>query len=62
MLILAISLGSGLGAHFVPEVFSNMPQLIKDIGHSSIAVGGMSAILATLVLSFGGQQEKEISE
>jgi len=61
MLILAISLGSGLGVHFVPEVFSNMPQLIKDIGHSSIAVGGMSAILATLVLSIGGQQEEKVA-
>jgi len=62
MLILAISLGSGLGAHFVPEVFSNMPKIIQDIGHSSIAVGGMSAILATLVLSFGHDEtEKDIS-
>jgi len=55
-------LGSGLGVHFVPEVFSNMPQIIKDIGHSSIAVGGMSAILATIVLNFGGQQKEEINE
>jgi xanthine permease XanP len=58
MLILAISLGSGLGVHFVPEVFANMPQLIKDIGHSSIAVGGMAAILATLVLSFGHREDE----
>ena len=36
-----------------------MPQLIKDIGHSSIAVGGMSAIVATLVLSFGEESEEE---
>jgi len=62
MLILAISLGSGLGVHFVPEVFSNMPQLVKDIGHSSIAVGGMSAILATIVLSFSKQKEDEVNE
>jgi xanthine permease XanP len=53
MLILAIALGSGLGAHFVPEVFSHMPLLIQDIGKSSIAVGGLSAIVANLVLSFG---------
>ena len=59
MLILAISLGSGLGAHFVPEVFSNMPKLVQDIGHSSIAVGGLSAILATLVLNFGEVEEEE---
>lgn len=58
MLVLAISLGSGLGVHFVPEVLANMPQLIKDIGQSSIAVGGMSAILATLVLSFGNSKEE----
>jgi xanthine permease len=62
MLILAISLGSGLGAHFVPEVFSNMPKLVQDIGHSSIAVGGLSAILATLVLSIGEVEEEEIEE
>jgi xanthine permease XanP len=60
MLILAISLGSGLGSHFVPEVFSNMPKLIQDIGHSSIAVGGMSAILATVLLSFGDDEVEEV--
>lgn len=60
MLILAVSLGTGLGAHFVPEVFSNMPKLIKDIGHSPIAVGGMVAILTNLVLSVGtGKAEDE---
>ncbi len=36
-----------------------MPKIIQDIGHSSIAVGGMSAILATLVLSFGEEGEEE---
>ena len=53
MLVLAVSLGSGLGAHFVPEVFSNMPKLIKDIGHSPVAVGGVVAIIANLVLNLG---------
>jgi xanthine permease XanP len=62
MLILAISLGSGLGAHFVPEVFSSMPKLAQDIGHSSIAVGGLSAILATLILSFGEVEGDEAEE
>ncbi len=62
MLILAISLGSGLGVHFVPEVLSNMPKLIQDIGHSSIAVGGMSAIMATLLLSFGDDTVDDIEE
>jgi xanthine permease len=62
MLILAISLGSGLGVHFVPEVLSNMPKLVQDIGHSSIAVGGLSAILATLVLSFGDVEDDETEE
>jgi len=59
MLILAIALGSGLGAHFVPEVFSNMPVLIQDIGKSSIAVGGLSAIVANLILSFGEESHDD---
>ncbi len=58
MLVLAIALGSGLGAHFVPEVFSNMPKLIQDVGKSSIAVGGMAAVLATIVLSFGNDKNE----
>lgn len=49
----------GLIAHFVPEVFSNMPKLVQDIGHSSIAVGGLSAIFATLILSFGKVEDEE---
>ena len=63
MLILAISLGTGLGAHFVPEVFTNMPKLIKDIGHSPIAVGGMVAIVTNLTLSIGTGRaaEKDVS-
>lgn len=62
MLILAVSLGSGLGAHFVPEVFTYMPQIIKDIGHSPIAVGGMVAIIANLVLTLGtGKSEEAVA-
>jgi xanthine permease XanP len=63
MLVLAVSLGTGLGAHFVPEVFSNMPKLIKDIGHSPVAVGGVVAIIANLVLNLGaGPIEKDAAE
>ncbi len=53
MLVLAVSLGTGMGVHFVPEVFSHMPAIVQDIGRSSIAVGGLVAMATNFVLSIG---------
>ncbi len=50
MLIMAVSFGTGLGVTMVPELFAQMPDLIKNIFSSAITTGGISAILLTLLL------------
>jgi xanthine permease XanP len=49
-LILALSLGLGLGVTFVPELLQALPPLLKNTLSSGIATGGMSALLLNTVL------------
>jgi xanthine permease XanP len=49
-MILAISLGLGLGVTFVPEVTAHLPELLKSTLHSGIATGGLAALLLNILL------------
>lgn len=50
-LIIAISLGLGLGVQMVPEVFSNIANTeIKNIFSSGVTTGGITAIVLNLLL------------
>lgn len=48
--ILATSLGLGLGVTFVPEIVAMFPPLLKNTLSSGIATGGMCALLLNIVL------------
>lgn len=50
MLIVAISLGLGLGVAAVPDVLSHLPEVLKNIFGSPITIGAFSAILLNLFL------------
>ena len=50
MLIVAISLGLGLGVAAVPEVLTNLPEVLKNIFGSPITIGAFSAILLNFFL------------
>lgn len=50
LLIIAVSLGMGLGVSFVPELFINAPKLVTAIFGSAVTVSGLTAIVMTLVL------------
>jgi len=50
MLIIAVSLGIGLGLAFVPEVLSQTPKAIQQIFGSAITSGGLAALILNLVL------------
>ena len=50
LLIIAVSLGLGLGVSFVPELFANAPKLVTAIFGSALTVSGITAIIMTLVL------------
>ncbi|MGB5633565.1 MAG: nucleobase:cation symporter-2 family protein [Waterburya sp.] len=49
-IILAVSLGLGLGVTFVPEILENMPALVKSLFSSGISTGGITALLLNLIL------------
>ncbi len=50
MMIIAISMGLGLGVAFVPEILNPFPNIIKSIFSSSITTGGLTAILCNAIL------------
>jgi xanthine permease XanP len=49
-IILAISLGLGLGVTFVPEITEQLPALIRSTLQSGIATGGLTALLLNVLL------------
>lgn len=59
VLIVAISLGLGLGVAAVPEVLSQMPDALKNIFGSPITIGAFSAILLNIFLPEEHLQQEE---
>jgi xanthine permease XanP len=49
-IILAVSLGTGLGVTFVPELLSQLPALLRNTLSSGIATGGLCALLLNTIL------------
>ncbi len=49
-LILAVSLGMGLGVTFAPDILDQMPSLVKSIFSSGISAGGLSALVLNILL------------
>jgi xanthine permease XanP len=49
-LILAVSLGSGLGVTFVPELLDHLPALLRNTLSSGIATGGLCALMLNIIL------------
>ena len=49
-IILAVSLGLGLGVTFIPEILQQLPPLVKSIFSSGISTGGITALLLNIFL------------
>jgi xanthine permease XanP len=49
-IIIAVSIGLGLGVTFVPEILHFLPELLRHTLSSGIATGGMCALLLNTVL------------
>ena len=49
-IIVAVSLGLGLGVTFVPEILQAFPPLLKNTLSSGVATGGMCALFLNIVL------------
>jgi xanthine permease XanP len=56
-LIIATSLGFGLGIMTVPDALSQLPKWLADILSSPVTVAGFTAIILTLVLPKPHNQE-----
>jgi xanthine permease XanP len=50
MMIIAISIGMGLGVSMVPDVLSQLPELVRNVLISPVAMGAITAILLSLFL------------
>ncbi|MFO7895885.1 MAG: nucleobase:cation symporter-2 family protein [Candidatus Cloacimonadales bacterium] len=50
MMIMALSFGLGLGVMLVPDVLSKTPDVVQKIFGSPVSTGGLTAIIANLVL------------
>ena len=49
-LVMALSFSLGLSVELVPEILNNMPEIIKNIFSSGITTGGVTAILANILI------------
>jgi xanthine permease XanP len=49
-IILAASLGLGLGVSFVPQITQALPTVLRNALASGIATGGMCALLLNILL------------
>ena len=49
-LVLAVSLSLGLGVELMPDILQNAPESIKSIFSSGITTGGLTAIVANLLI------------
>ncbi|MFZ5649009.1 MAG: nucleobase:cation symporter-2 family protein [Bacillota bacterium] len=60
MLVVACSLGVGLGVTMVPGLFDKTPHIIKTIfGHSGIVTGAFVAVLLNAFLNYGDKESQE---
>ena len=50
LLIMAISFGFGLGVTFEPTILEHFPPIFKSIFSSGITTGGLTAIVANVLL------------
>ncbi len=62
ILIVAVSLGIGLGVTMVPDILKNVaPPEIKNVFSSGITAGGLTAILLSIVLPSRGSEQETTS-
>ena len=49
-LVLAVSLSLGLGVELMPDILKTAPEAIKGIFSSGITTGGLTAIIANVLI------------
>lgn len=61
-LVLAVSLSLGLGVELMPDILKTAPEAIKGIFASGITTGGLTAIIANMVIRVKEEETVEITE
>ena len=59
LLIVALSVGTGIGVTVYPQIFRALPQAAQIILDNGIVVGGFLAVLLSFLFSLTGQIELE---
>ncbi|KOY77340.1 Xanthine/uracil permease [Apilactobacillus kunkeei] len=59
LLIVALSVGTGIGVTVYPQIFRSLPQAAQIILDNGIVVGGFLAVLLSFLFSLTGQIELE---
>ena len=62
MLIIATSVGMGIGVSMVPEVLSQLPELVRNVLISPVAIGAITAILLSLFLPVESSADTQTSD
>ncbi|WP_458735806.1 uracil-xanthine permease family protein [Zobellella taiwanensis] len=62
MMIIAISVGMGIGVSTVPDVLQALPKTVANILSSPVAMGAITAILLSLVLPENRVEEEDLAE
>lgn len=60
MLIIATSVGIGIGVSMVPEVLSQLPEALRNVLISPVAIGAITAIALSLFLPVEGHSDNEL--
>ncbi len=58
-LVLAVSLSLGLGVELMPDVLKQAPEAIRSIFSSGITTGGLTAIIANIVIRVKDESKKD---
>ena len=58
LIIIAVSIGLGLGATFRPDYFANLPEVLQSIFSSGISTGTIAAFTLNLLL----REKKDVSQ
>ncbi|PFJ42621.1 hypothetical protein COI99_30145, partial [Bacillus cereus] len=62
LLIVACSVGIGLGVTVVPTLFSQLPESIRILTDNGIVLGSASAVLLNIVFNMVPQRKVKVKE
>ncbi|WP_163583125.1 nucleobase:cation symporter-2 family protein [Gracilibacillus saliphilus] len=62
LLIVACSVGMGLGVTVVPEIFAGLPESLKILTESGIVIGSLTAICLNVIFNFRKKDQSNMTE